>query len=383
MNHLLNTQHTLVQKTLRDFTKNEVKPLAKVIDESERFPRETVEKMAKMNLLGLPFDTKYNGSGGDTISYAIAVMELSKACATTGVILSAHVSLCAAPIEMFGSEAQKAMYLPNLLSGKTLGAFGLTEPNAGTDAGAQKTTAKAYDDHFLLNGNKIFITNAGEADVYIISALTTPEAKHKGISLFIVEANSEGFSVGKKEMKLGIRGSSTRELILDNVKVPKENLLGQRDKGFSMIMEILSGGRIGIAAQAVGIAEGAIEEALHYTKQRKQFGNPIIAFQNTQFTLAEMETKKEAAKQLLFKAALYKDQGRPYAKEAAMAKLYAGTIATEITQQAVQLFGGYGYTREYDVERMMRDAKITEIYEGTNEAQKMVIANMMIKEARQ
>ncbi len=380
MDHLLNDQHKLVQKTLRDFTANEVKPLAKAIDEGERFPRETVSKMAEMNLFGLPFDTAYGGAGGDTVSYAIAVLELSKACATTGVILSAHVSLCAAPIATWGNDAQKEAYLPGLLSGASLGAFGLTEPNAGTDAGAQKTVATEHDDHFVLNGNKIFITNAGEADLYIISALTNPDARHRGISLFIVEADTPGFSVGKKEMKLGIRGSSTRELILDNVTVPKANLLGKRDKGFAMIMEILSGGRIGIAAQAVGITEGAIEEALRYTSERKQFGKPIISFQNTQFMLAEMETKKEAAKQLLFKAARYKDQGRPYAKEAAMAKLYAGNTTTEVTQQAVQLFGGYGYTREYDVERMMRDAKITEIYEGTNEAQKMVIANMMMKE---
>ncbi len=381
MEHLLTAKHKLVQKTLRDFTKQEVKPLAKVIDEAERFPTETIKKMTDLNLFGLPFNTEYGGAGGDTISYAIAVLELSKACATTGVILSAHASLCAAPIERFGTSEQKAQYLPRLLSGETLGAFGLTEPNAGTDAGAQKTTATETEDGYIINGNKIFITNAGVAGVYIISALTDPEAKHRGVSLFIVEADMPGFSVGKKEMKLGIRGSSTRELILDHVKVPKANLLGKKNKGFGMIMEILAGGRIGIAAQAVGIAEGAIDEALAYTKARKQFNKPLIAFQNTQFVLAELETKKEAAKQLLFKAAAYKDQGLPYAKEAAMAKLFAGNIATEVTQKALQLFGGYGYTREYDVERMMRDAKITEIYEGTNEAQKMVIAGSMIKEA--
>ena len=379
MEHLMNEKHHLVRKTLAEFALKEVKPYAKLIDEQETFPKETVKKMAAMNLFGLPFSTEYGGAGGDTISYAIAVMELSKVCATTGVILSAHTSLCAAPIDMWGTHDQKTQYLPDLLSGKRLGAFGLTEPNAGTDAGAQKTVAKEYEDHYILNGNKIFITNAGEADVYIISAMTDKEAKHRGMSLFIVDANTPGFSVGKKEMKLGIRASSTKELILHNVKVPKENLLGKKNKGFSMALDTLSGGRIGIAAQAVGIAEGAIEQALKYTSQRKQFGKPILSFQNTQFVLAELETKKEAAKQLLFKAAKYKDLGLSYAKEAAMAKLFAGETATEVTQKALQLFGGYGYTREYDIERMMRDAKITEIYEGTNEAQKMVIANYMIK----
>ena len=379
MEHLLNEKHQLVRKTLAEFALKEVKPYAKVIDEQETFPNETVKKMAKMHLFGLPFSTEHHGAGGDTVSYAIAVMELSKVCATTGVILSAHTSLCAEPIYRWGTESQKNRYLPDLLSGKKLGAFGLTEPNAGTDAGAQKTKAIEHDDHYILHGNKIFITNAGEADVYIISAMTEPNEKHKGMSLFIVEGDTPGFSVGKKELKLGIRASSTKELILNRVKVPKENLLGKKNKGFMMALETLAGGRIGIAAQAVGIAEGAIEQALNYTSQRKQFGKSILSFQNTQFVLAELETKKEAAKQLLFKAAKYKDLGMPYAKEAAMAKLFAGETATEVTQKALQLFGGYGYTREYDIERMMRDAKITEIYEGTNEAQKMVIANSMMK----
>ncbi len=380
MEHILSDQHRLVKKTVQQFVKDTVKPRAKSIDESETFPHDTVESMREMGLFALPFEEIEGGAGGDTLSYAIAVMELSKACATTGVILSAHVSLCAAPISMWGTSYQKETFLRPLLSGESLGAFGLTEPNAGTDAGAQKTVAIDKGDSYQISGSKIFITNAGVADLYIISALTEPEKKHKGISLFIVEADRKGFSVGKKEMKLGIRGSSTRELILDKVNVPKENLLGKENKGFGMIMQILSGGRIGIAAQAVGICEGAIEEALEYTKERTQFGRPISSFQNTQFTLADLETKKEAAKGLLIKAALYKDQGRPYTKEAAMAKLYGAQCATEITQKALQLFGGYGYTREYDIERMMRDAKITEIYEGTNEAQKMVIAGSLLKE---
>ena len=380
MEHVINDKHRMVQKTIREFVRDHVKKQAKIIDESESFPTSNVEAMRDMGLFGLPFDASLGGAGGDTVSYAIAVMELSKACATTGVILSAHVSLCAAPIATWGTDEQKTKFLTSLLNGETLGAFGLTEPNAGTDAGAQKTVAIDKGDHYEISGSKIFITNAGQADVYIISALTDPKAKHKGISLFIVEADTPGFTVGKKEMKLGIRASSTRELILDKVRVPKAQLLGKENKGFSMIMNILSGGRIGIAAQAVGICEGAIQEALDYTAQRTQFSRPINSFQNTQFTLADLETKKEAAKGLMFKAAMYKDQGRPFAKEAAMAKLYAAQCATEITQKALQLFGGYGYTREYDIERMMRDAKITEIYEGTNEAQKMVIANFLLKE---
>lgn len=372
-------KHYLMEKMLKQFVENEVRPHAKAVDEDERFPIETVKKMTEYGLMGIPFSEEEGGENGDEIAYVQAVMELSKACATTGVILSAHTSLCAWPISHFGTDAQKDKYLTKLNKGEYLGAFGLTEPNAGTDAGGQQTTAKDQGDHYLLNGSKIFITNAGYADIYIIFAMTEPSLKTRGITAFIVEKDMPGFSVGKKELKLGIRGSSTCELILNNVKVPKDNVLGKINKGFKVALVTLDGGRIGIAAQAVGIAEGAIEEALHYVKERTQFGRPISQFQNTQFVLAELETKKESAKHLTYHAALLKKEGKPYSKAAAIAKLHAAQTAMEVTTKALQLFGGYGYTREYAIERMMRDAKITEIYEGTNEAQKMVIAAHMLK----
>ena len=309
----------------------------------------------------------------------MAVEELSRVCATTGVIVSAHTSLCAAPIYEFGTEEQKEKYLTPLAKGEKLGAFGLTEPNAGTDASAQQTTALLEEDGYLINGSKIFITNAGYADTYIVMAMTDKSKGIKGISAFIVEKDTPGFTIGKQEHKLGIRGSSTCELIFENCKIPKENLLGKEGQGFKIAMKTLDGGRIGIAAQALGIAQGALDETINYVKERKQFGKPISAFQNTQFKIADMSTRVEAARLLVYKAAKAKDTQSTYSTEAAMAKLYASEAAMDITVKAVQLHGGYGYTREYPVERMMRDAKITEIYEGTSEVQRMVIAASVLK----
>ncbi len=376
MDFTLSKEHLLVQEMYRKFVENEVKPLAEEIDEEERFPVETVEKMAKIGMLGIPFPKEYGGQGGDNLAYAMCVEELSKQCGTTGVIVSAHTSLCASPIYEWGTEEQKQKYLVPLAKGEWLGAFGLTEPGAGTDAAMQQTTAvlDTSGENYILNGSKIFITNAGYADVYIIIAMTTKGIGTKGCSAFIVHKDMPGFSVGKKEKKMGIKGSSTCELIMENCIVPKENLLGKEGQGFKVAMKTLDGGRIGIAAQALGIAEGAIEETVKYTKERKQFKKSIASFQNTQFQLADMHTKTEASKHLVYHAATLKDAGKSYSKEAAMAKLFAAETSSDVTRRAVQLFGGYGYTREYPVERMMRDAKITEIYEGTSEVQRMVVA---------
>jgi len=372
-------EHTLLKQMYREFAENEVKPLAAEIDEEERFPVETIKKMVKSGFMGIPFPKKYGGEGGDNIGYAIAVEELSRVCATTGVILSAHVSLGAHPIYEFGTEEQKQKYLIPLANGEKLGAFALTEPNAGTDASAQQTTAVLDGDSYILNGSKIFITNAGYAQTYIIMAMTDKSAGTRGISAFIVDADTTGFTVGPKEKKLGIRGSSTCELIFENCRVPKENLIGKEGMGFKVAMKTLDGGRIGIAAQALGIAQGALDETISYVKERMQFGKPISAFQNTQFQLADMASKIEASRLLVYKAAYNKDKGLPYSYEAAMAKLVAAETAMEVTTKAVQLHGGYGYTREYPVERMMRDAKITEIYEGTSEVQRMVISANLLK----
>lgn len=379
MDFRLSKEHQMLQELYKNFAENEVKPLAAEVDEEEKFPVETVKKLARYGFMGIPFPKEYGGQGGDTLAYAMAVEELSKVCATTGVIVSAHTSLCAAPIYEFGTEEQKQKYLIPLAKGEKLGAFGLTEPNAGTDASAQQTRAVLEGDHYVLNGSKIFITNAGYADVYIIMAMTDKSKGVKGISAFIVERDFEGFSIGKKEAKMGIRGSATCELIFENCKVPKENLLGKVGQGFKIAMKTLDGGRIGIAAQALGIAQGAIDETVKYVKERKQFGRPIAKFQNTQFTLADMQTKTDASRLLVYRAARAKDNNERYSSFAAMAKLFASETAMEVTTKAVQLHGGYGYTREYPVERMMRDAKITEIYEGTSEVQKMVIAGTLLK----
>ena len=373
--------HELFRQMIREFVENEVKPIAAEVDEEERFPMETVEKMAKIRIMGIPIPKEYGGAGGDNLMYAMAVEELSKACATTGVIVSAHTSLGTWPILKFGTEKQKQKYLPKLASGEWIGAFGLTEPNAGTDAAGQQTMAVQDPEtgEWILNGSKIFITNAGYANVYVIIAMTDKSKGLKGISAFIVEANTPGFSIGKKEMKLGIRGSSTCELIFENCRIPKENLLGDKGKGFKIAMMTLDGGRIGIAAQALGIAAGALGEAIGYAKERKQFGRTLAQFQNTQFQIANLDVKVEAARLLVYKAAWRESNNLPYSLDAARAKLFAAETAMEVTTKAVQIFGGYGYTREYPVERMMRDAKITEIYEGTSEVQRMVIAANIIK----
>lgn len=378
MNFNFTDEQKLLKKLYKEFTENEVEPIAGEIDEEERFPVETVEKMKNNGMLGIPFPKKYGGQGGDNQAYTMLVEELSKACGTTGVVVSAHTSLCCAPIYEFGTEEQKQKYLVPLAKGEKLGAFGLTEANAGTDAAGQQTKAVLDGDHYILNGSKIFITNAANADIFIVMAMTDKSKGTRGISAFIVEKDYEGFSIGKKELKMGIRGSATCELIFEDVKVPKENLLGREGKGFSIAMKTLDGGRIGIAAQALGIAQGAIDETVKYVKERKQFGRSIAKFQNTQFQLADMQTKVDAARLLVYRAAFNKDNKLPYSNEAAMAKLYASEVSMEVTTKAVQLHGGYGYTREYPVERMMRDAKITEIYEGTSEVQKMVVSAHML-----
>ena len=388
MDFTLSKEHEMARALFREFAEKEVKPLAIEVDETEVFPRETVEKTAKAGFMGIPVPKEYGGQGCDILTYAMCVEELAKVCGTTAVIVSAHTSLCCDPILTFGTEDQKKKYLPDLASGKKIGAFGLTEPGAGTDAQGQQTKAVLDGDEWVLNGSKIFITNGKEADVYVIFAITGMVEKRgrmtKEISAFIVEKGTPGFSFGTKEKKMGIRGSSTYELIFTDCRIPKENMLGAQGKGFGIAMHTLDGGRIGIAAQALGLGEGALERTIAYVKERKQFGRAIGQFQNTQFQLADMATKAQAAQFMVYKAACTKDQytkdhKTSYNVEAAMAKLYAAEMAMEVTTKAVQLHGGYGYTREYEVERMMRDAKITEIYEGTSEVQRMVISANLLK----
>ncbi len=388
MDFSLSKEHEMVRTLFKDFAENEVKPLAQEIDEQHRFPRETVDKMAKYGFMGIPVPKEYGGQGCDTLAYAMCVEELSKVCGTTGVIVSAHTSLCIDPILTFGTEEQKQKYVVPLAKGEKLGAFGLTEPGAGTDAQGQQTKAVLDGDEWVLNGSKCFITNGKEADVYVIFAVTGKVEKRgrimKEISAFIVEKGTPGFTFGTKENKMGICASSTYELIFTDCRIPKENLLGQQGKGFNIAMHTLDGGRIGIASQALGLAEGALETTINYVKERKQFGKAIGQFQNTQFQLADMATKVEAAKMLVYKAAKKKDEYKKdpkvsYSVEAAMAKLCAAEVAMEVTTKCVQLHGGYGYIKEYDVERMMRDAKITEIYEGTSEVQRMVISAALLK----
>ena len=390
MDFTLSKEHEMARQLFKDFAENEVKPLAQEIDEEHRFPRETVDKMAKYGFMGIPVPKDMGGQGCDILTYAMCVEELSKVCGTTGVIVSAHTSLCVDPILTYGTPEQKAKYVPDLASGKKLGAFGLTEPGAGTDAQGQQTKA-VFDEatnEWVLNGSKCFITNGKEADVYVIIAVTGKIEKRgrmqKEISAFIVEKDTPGFTFGTKENKMGICASSTYELIFTDCRIPAGNLLGQKGKGFAIAMHTLDGGRIGIASQALGLAEGALETTIAYVKERKQFGRAIAQFQNTQFQLADMATKVEAAKLLVYKAARKKDEYQAGAKvsysvEAAMAKLYAAEVAMEVTTKCVQLHGGYGYIKEYGVERMMRDAKITEIYEGTSEVQRMVISGALLK----
>ncbi|MCL2575592.1 MAG: acyl-CoA dehydrogenase [Defluviitaleaceae bacterium] len=374
MDFNLSRKHLLLQELFREFAKKEVLPLAAEIDKAARFPYETVEKLARYGFMGVAFPKEYNGGAADNLAYAICVEELSKVCAATGVIVSAHSSLCAAPIYENGTQTQKEKYLTKLASGQWIGAFGLTEPQAGTDAAMQQTKAVLDGDNYILNGTKIFITNADAAHVYIIIAMTDASLGTRGLSAFIVEKDFAGFSIGKKEDMMGIRGSNTCELVMENCIVPKENLLGKEGQGFRVAMSLLDGGRIGIAAQALGIAQGAIDVAVAYVKERKQFGQRISQFQNTQFELADMQTDVDAARLLTYRAAVMKDSGVRYSSQAAMAKLFASEAASDVTRRCLQLFGGYGYSKEYPIERMMRDAKITEIYEGTSEVQKMVIS---------
>jgi butyryl-CoA dehydrogenase len=381
----MNFEHTeeqsLLREMVRDFAENEIAPSAKERDEEERFDRGLMfDKLAELGLTGIVFPEEYGGAGADYISYAIAVEELSRVCASTGVTLSAHLSLGSNPIYLFGSEAQKKQFLVPLAEGRKMGAFGLTEPSAGSDAGGTKTTAVKDGDSWLLNGTKIFITNAGEAEIYIVFARTDKDAKkHYGISAFIVEKGTEGFSFGKKEQKMGIRSSPTMELIFQDCRIPADNLLGQEDEGFKVAMKTLDGGRIGIASQALGIAQGALDTAVKYAKERKQFDTPINRFQGVQFQLADMATQIEASRFLIYNAAYRASNGLSYSQQSAMAKLMASETAMRVTTQAVQILGGYGYTRDFPVERMMRDAKITEIYEGTSEVQRLVIGSALTR----
>ena len=383
MDFSLSKKHLLAQNLFKEFAENEVKPLAQETDENEAFPVETVKKLGENGFLGIPVPKEYGGQGCDILTYAMCVEELAKVCGTTSVIVSAHTSLCIDPILTYGTKEQIEKYVPDLASGKKLGAFGLTEPGAGTDAQGQQTKAVLDGDEWVLNGSKCFITNGSYADVYIIIAVTGVVEKRgrkvKEISSFIVEKGTPGFTFGTKEKKMGIRGSATYELIFQDCRIPKENLLGKQGKGFAIAMHTLDGGRIGIASQALGLAEGALDATIAYVKERKQFGRSIAQFQNTQFVLADLATKVEAAKLLVYKAAMAKQTQKVYSVEAAMAKLYAAEVAMEVTTKCVQLHGGYGYIREYDVERMMRDAKITEIYEGTSEVQRIVISGNILK----
>ncbi len=384
MDFTLDKKHEMARQLFRDFAVNEVKPLAQEVDETEHFPEVNVAKMQKLGFMGIPVPKELGGQGCDVLTYIMLVEELAKVCATTSVVVSGHTSLCIDPIMTYGTPAQKEKYVVPLAKGELLGAFALTEPGAGTDAQGVQTKAVLDGDEWVLNGSKCFITNGEYADVYIVIAITDivedkRGRKQKRFSAFIVEKNTPGFTFGVKEKKMGIRGSATYELIFQDCRIPKDALLGQRGKGFPIAMHTLDGGRIGIAAQALGIAEGALDITIDYVKERKQFGRPIAAQQNTAFQIADMAARIEAAKLLVYKAAVKKDTAKQYGFEAAMAKLFAAETAMAVTTKCVQLFGGYGYIREYDIERMMRDAKITEIYEGTSEVQRMVISAALLR----
>ncbi|WP_096272768.1 acyl-CoA dehydrogenase [Paucisalibacillus globulus] len=379
MNFQLTEEQEMLRKMVQDFARKEVEPTAAERDEEERFDREIFDKMAELGLTGIPWPEEYGGIGADYVSYVIAVEELSRVCASTGVTLSAHLSLASWPIYKYGNEEQKKNFLTRLATGEALGAYALSEPGAGSDVASMKTTAKLDGDHYVLNGSKVWITNGGVADIYVVFAKTDVDARHKGISAFIVEKGTEGFTFGKKEKKLGIRSSPTTELIFENCRVPKENLLGAEGEGFKVAMTTLDGGRNGIAAQAVGIAQGALDAATNYAREREQFGKPIAHNQGISFKLADMATEIEAARLLTYQAAWLESEGLPYGKASAMSKLFAGDVAMKSTVEAVQIFGGYGYTKDYPVERYMRDAKITQIYEGTQEVQRLVIGRMVTK----
>lgn len=379
MDFVLDKKHEMARQLFKDFAENEVKPIAQEIDESHEFPYENVKKMQKYGFLGIPFAEQYGGQGCDYLTYALCVEELAKHCGSTAVVVSAHTSLGAGMINQFGTPDQKEKFLKPLASGEKLGAFGLTEPGAGTDAGGVKTTAILDGDEYILNGNKIFITNAGPADIYAIIAMTDISKGQRGLTAFIVEKGTPGFEVGPAEKKLGIHASSTRELIFTDCRIPKANMLGRENKGFQAAMQTLDSGRIGIAAQALGIAEGALERCIAYVQERKQFNRPLSKFQNTQFKIADMATQVEAARNLVYKAAIAHDTQKRFSTEAAMAKLFAARTAMWVTTECIQLMGGYGYMTDYEVERFFRDAKITEIYEGTSEVMEMVVAGSVIK----
>ena len=379
MDFVMTSEQESIRKVVKEFVEKSVAPTAAERDEHERFPREIFDAMGELGFMGLPYPEEYGGSGSDFVSYAIAVEEISKACGSTGIGLSVHTSLCSWPIFKYGTEEQKQKFLKPLAEGTKLGAFGLTEPNAGTDVANGSTTAVKDGNEYVLNGTKVFNTNGGEAEIEVIFAATDKAAGMKGMSAFIVEKGTPGLTFGKKEIKMGIRSSVQREVIMENCRIPVENLLGKEGEGFKIAMTTLDGGRIGVAAQSVGIAQGALEEAIKYAKARVQFGKPIASQQAISFMLAEMAIKVEAARLLTYKAAYHKSHHLPYSKEAAMAKKFASDTAMEVTTNAVQVFGGYGFSREYPVERMVRDAKITQIYEGTNQAQLMVIAGNILR----
>jgi butyryl-CoA dehydrogenase len=375
----LTDEQQLIREAVREFADAEVAPIAAELDRDHRFPHELLPKMAELNLMGMPYPEKVGGAGADYVSYIIAIEEISRACASTGIILSAHTSLATWPVYKFGSQAQKDRYLPDMASGRRLGAFALTEPGAGTDAAAGTTTATPHLDGYALNGSKIFITNAPYAEVYIVFAKTDPQRGARGMSAFIVEKDTPGLSVGEAEHKLGIRGSSTPPLYFADCRIPKDALLGEEGEGFKIAMQTLDGGRIGVSAQALGIAQAALDAAVAYAKERIQFGKPLAALQAIQWMIADMATQVDAARLLVYRAARCIDHGRPYSTEGAMAKLFASETATRVADRAIQIHGGYGYTESYPVERNYRDAKITELYEGTSEVQRMVISRSYLR----
>jgi butyryl-CoA dehydrogenase len=379
MDFELNEEQKMIRKMVRDFAENEIAPIAQETDKSEQFPWEIIRKMGKLGLMGLPFSEEYGGAGADTVSYAIAMEEISRVCGSTGITLAAHISLATFPIYRFGSEEQKRKYVPKLARGEWIGALGLTEPGAGSDAGGIKTRAVLDGDEWVINGQKIFITNGSIADVVVLTAVTDPEKGSRGISNFIVEKGAPGFRLGRDEEKMGLKGSVTSELSFEDCRIPKENILGTPGEGFKQALITLDGGRISIGAMALGLAQGAFERALAYSKERQQFGQPICNFQAIQWMLADMATEIEAARLMIYQAAWLEDQGVRFTKEAAMAKLYASEAAERACFKALQIHGGYGYTREYEVERMYRDQRLCTIGEGTSEIQRLVIARQLLK----
>lgn len=379
MDFTFTAEHEMLRRMVRDFAEREISPYISAMEEEDCFPREVITKLGEVGLMGIPIDEEWGGAGADFISYILALEEISRISATVGVILAVHISVATMPIFRYGTQEQKKRFLPFLTSGKYLGAFALTEPQAGSDASQIRTMARRDGDYYLLNGSKVFITNAGEADVYIVFAVTDAMKGSKGITAFIVEKGTPGFAVGKKEKKMGLNGSNTCELLFDNAAIPVLNRLGEEGQGYEVALSNLAGGRIGIGAQALGIATAALEHSLHYAKEREQFGKPLAGNQAIQFKLADMATQIEAARLLIYRAAEMKQLGYACKKEASMAKMFASDVAMRVTTEAIQVFGGYGYTREYPVERLFRDAKVTQIYEGTNEIQRIVIGKELLR----